>query len=214
MLDLDLEAELGGGPLTFSASWLTENCSVNWLKTRNSPGSARVRDGELDALERVADVEEAAGLAALAVDGQRVADDGLDAEAVEHRAEHLVVVEAGEEALVPLGLLGLDAVDDALVQVGGAQAPDPAGEVDVVGVVHLGQVVERAGQLGEGERVLAALVLDLDVALFDVDVGRAVLAHRPELDEVGVGDVVAHREQQVEGADHVVRTGSRPRARG
>ena len=116
----------------------------------------RVGDRELDALERVADVEEAAGLAALAVDGQRVADHGLDAEAVEDGAEVLVVVEPGDQPLVGGGLVGLDAVDDALVEVGRAQPPDPAGEVDVVRVVDLREVVERAGQLRERQRVLAA----------------------------------------------------------
>ena len=45
--------------------------------------------------------------------------------------------------------------------------------------------------------------MDLDVALFDVDVGRAVLAHRAELDDVAVGHVLAHGEHQVERADHV-----------
>ncbi len=35
-----------------------------------------------------------------AVDGERVADHGLQAEAVEHGAEDLVVVEAGDQALV------------------------------------------------------------------------------------------------------------------
>ena len=120
------------------------NCSVNWVKSRNSPRRA-----------------------------------GLH------------------------GLVGLDPVHDALVEVGRAQAPDPRGEVDVVGVVDLGEVVDRARQLRIRERVLAALVLDLDEALLDVDVGLAVLAHRPELDEVGVGDVVAHREEQFEVADHV-----------
>ena len=128
-----------------SASSATENCSVNWLKTRNSPGSAGLLGRQLDALQRVADVEEAAGLAALAVDGQRVADHRLHAEAVEHGAEGLVVVEAGDQALVAGGLVGLDPVDDALVEVGRAQAPDPAGEVDVGRVVDLGAVVERAG---------------------------------------------------------------------
>ena len=176
---------------------------MNWLKTRNSPRSAGLLDRQLDAGEGVADVEEAAGLAAGAVDGQRVADHRLQAEAVEHGAEDLVVVEAGDQALVAGGLLGLDPVDDALVEVGGAQAPGAAGEVDVGRVVDLGAVVERAGQLRERQGVLAPLVLDLDVALLDVDVGLAVLPHRPQLDQVAVGDVVADREEQVEGADHV-----------
>ena len=176
---------------------------MNWLKTRNSPALGRVGDRQLDAGEGVADVEEAAGLVAGAVDGQRVADHRLQAEAVEHGAEDLVVVEAGDQALVAGGLLGLDPVDDALVEVGRAQAPDAAGEVDVGRVVDLRAVVERGRQLRERQRVLAPLVLDLDVALLDVDVGLAVLAHRPELDQVAVGDVVADREEQVEVADHV-----------
>src|SRR3954468_812465 len=162
-----------------------------------------VVDRQLDAVESVADVEEAAGLAAGAVDGERVADHRLHAEAVEDGAEELVVVETGREALVACGLLGLDAVDDALVEGGRAGGPGAAGEVDVGRVVDLRAVVERARQLREGQRVLAALVLDLDVALLDVDAGLAVLAHRPELDQVRVGDVVAHREEQVEVADHV-----------
>ena len=39
-LDPDVETVLLAGPLTISASSITENCSVNWLKTRNSPRSA------------------------------------------------------------------------------------------------------------------------------------------------------------------------------
>ena len=176
---------------------------MNWLKTRNSPRSAGFVDRQLDAGERVADVEEAAGLGAGAVDGERVADHRLQAEAVEDGAEDLVVVEAGDQALVAGGLVGLDPVDDALVEVGRAQAPGAAGEVDVGRVVDLRAVVERGRQLRERQRVAAPLVLDLDVALLDVDLGLAVLAHRPELDQVAVGHVVADREEQVEVADHV-----------
>src|SRR5438067_4268507 len=158
---------------------------------------------DLHALERVADVEEAARLAALPVDSDRVADHRLYAEAVQSGAEDLVVVEARGEPRVELGLVRLDAVDDALVEVRGAQAPDAAGEVEVVRVVHLRQVVERTRQLRVRKYIGATLVMDLDVALFDVDVGRAVLAHRAELDDVAVGHVLADREHQVEGADHV-----------
>lgn len=41
--------------------------------------------------------------------------------------------------------------------------------------MDLGEVVERGTLLGVGERVGAAVVVDRDVALLDVDVGRAVL---------------------------------------
>ncbi len=73
--------------------------------------------------------------------------------------------------------------------------------------MHLGQVIERAGLLGEGKHVAAAIVLDLDVAFFDVDVGRAVFAHGTQLDQVAVGLDLAQGEEQVERADDVVDLG-------
>ena len=117
-------------------------------------GVGRVGGGQRDALDRVADVEVAACLAALAVDRQRIADDGLDAEPVEGGPEDLVVVEAGRKPGVERRLVGLEAVDDALVEVGRPEAPDPRREVDVVRVVDLGEVVHRTGRLGVEERVL------------------------------------------------------------
>ncbi len=117
---------LAGLPCTRSASSRTLNCSVNWLKTRSSPGSAGVSRREGDAGDGVADVEVAARLAALPVDGQRVADRGLDAEPVERGPEDLVVVEARGETRVERRFVGLDAVHHALVEVGRAEAPDPA----------------------------------------------------------------------------------------
>ena len=45
----------------------------------------------------------------------------LDDQAVEHRAEHRVVVETRREPVVERGVRGLLAVDDALVEVGRAQ---------------------------------------------------------------------------------------------
>lgn len=64
--------------------------------------------------DRVPDVEVAPGLAALAVDGQRVADGGLHHEAVQRGAEDAVVVEAVHEQGVGGRLLGRDAVHDTL----------------------------------------------------------------------------------------------------
>ncbi len=63
------------------------------------------------------------------------------------------------------------------VKVRGTQAPDAAREMDVVRVVHLGEVVDRTGRLRVEEGVTATIVVDRQVALFDIDVGRAVLAH-------------------------------------
>src|ERR1700686_1091946 len=85
--------------------------------------SRRVFDAESNALQRVPDVEEAAGLAALSVHGQRPADCRLHAEAIEHGAPHDVVVEAGGQPRAAGRLLGRATVDDSLVEVGGPQIP-------------------------------------------------------------------------------------------
>jgi hypothetical protein len=62
----------------------------------------------------------------------------------------------------------------------------------------------RAHLLGVGERVGAAVVVDGDETLLDVDVGRAILAHRPELDQVAVRHELLDRKHHVDVADHVV----------
>ena len=80
------------------------NCSVNWLKTRNSPAAGGLRQASSTQAHGVADVEEAARLAALAVHAERLADGRLRAEAVEHRPPDAVVVEAGGEVAVQRGL--------------------------------------------------------------------------------------------------------------
>ena len=169
---------------TSSAIWRTDQDSVNWLKTRNSPSSA----GLSSASSTQASVSRMSimpsGLAALAVDGEGVPDDGLDAETVEDRPEHAVVVEPGCEVRVKRGLLGHLAVHDALVEVRRTDSPDATGELDVVAVVDLGQVVEGPRPLRVRQDVGPALVGDLDESLFDVDVGSPVLAHRAELHEM------------------------------
>ena len=73
-----------------------------------------------------------------------------------------------------------------------------------MGVVDLRKVIQGSGHLGERQDVATSVVLDLDEALLDVDVGRPVLAHRAELDEVACGHVLAQGEQQVERPDEVV----------
>src|SRR5262249_20935201 len=65
-----------------------------------------VLDRQLDASHGVPDVEEAARLSAAAVDRQRVPDGRLDAEAVQRRAEHLVVVEPVDESRMAADLVG------------------------------------------------------------------------------------------------------------
>lgn len=60
---------------------------------------------------------------------------------------------------------------------------------------HLGQVIEGAGLLGVGQGVGAAVVGDGDVALLNVNVGGAILAHGAQLDQVAVWlEVLGRRE--------------------
>src|SRR5207244_7752221 len=71
----------------------------------------------------------------------------------------------------------------------------------------LAQVVEGPRPLRVQDTVGAALVRQLQPALFDVDVRRAVLTHGSELDEVDVGVGLLDRVEDVQGADHVVVLG-------
>ncbi len=89
-------------------------------------------------------MDERAGLAAGAVHGQRIADRRLHQEAVEHRAVVAVVVEAVDQPLVEPRLLGLRAPDDALVQVGDADAVVLVEEREHQLVERLRQVVDAA----------------------------------------------------------------------
>ena len=61
--------------------------------------------------------------------------------------------------------------------------------------------------MGYGQRVGAAVVRNLDKALFDIDIGRSVLAHRAELDQVALRHVLANGVNGVERADEIVDLG-------
>jgi hypothetical protein len=168
----------------------------------------RVGGSQLDALQRVVEIEVAAGLAAAAIDGQRDTGHGLDEEAIDDRAEDVVVVKVGQQAPVGAGLGGAEAIDRALHQVGDPKPVQPDVEPEQIGIEDFRRVVERAGRAREQEAVLPALVRDLDPALLDVDVGRAVLAHGAELDDVAVGRVLEAGPDRVEGGFQVVAQGA------
>src|ERR1700693_977577 len=89
----------------------------------------RVLQGESHAGHRIADIEEAARLPPLPVDGQRQSERALDAKAVEHRAPDRVVVEPSGEPWVERHFVRVISVDHSLVQIGGTKTPYPAGEL-------------------------------------------------------------------------------------
>ena len=57
------------------------------------------------------------------------------------------------------------------------------------------QMVKTAGLLWERQGVLAPVVFDRDIALFNVDIWRSVFAHGAELDQMGIRAVSLHSEQ-------------------
>src|SRR5580658_5365108 len=136
-----------------------------------------------------------------------MSDDGFNAEAIEDGAENFVVIKTIDERFIESDFVGDGAVHHALIQIGGAQTPDFAGEHDVVAVVHFGEVVEGAGLLGKWKEVLAAVMFDRDVAFFDVNVRRAVFAHGAKFHEVAIGLQFAQGEKKIQGADYIVDLG-------
>ena len=131
-------------------------------------------------------------------------DGGLHAVTVEDGSPHVVVVEARGEVRMQFGLFGVNSVNNSLVQVCCAKSPDTTNELDVVTVVHLGQVIEGAGLLRKLHDVFAPVVIDLDVALFDIDVRGPVLAHRSQLDKMRFRSEVSHRVDDVQRSDNIV----------
>src|SRR5258708_7590366 len=166
--------------------------------------SGRIVARDLDAPDRVANVEESARLTALAIDRERLADGGLHAEPIEDRAEHIVIIEAIDECFIERRFSGRCSVNYALIEIRGANSPDLAREHYVVAVVHLREVVKRSWLLREGNYILATVVLDGDVALLDVDVRRAVFAHGPQFDEVAVPQEFTDGEKYIQCTDDIV----------
>src|SRR5260370_4354187 len=141
---------------------------------------------DLDAPDRVPNIQEAARLTALAIDRERLADGGLHAEPIEDRAEHIVIIEAIDECFIERRFRGRRSVNYALIEIRGANSPDLAREHYVVAVVHLRAVVKRSWLLREGNYILATVVLDVDLALFDVCGRRSGFAHGPQFDEAAL----------------------------
>src|SRR5271155_1657626 len=205
--DLDGQVNLFGGGLNDTGDIHDGKTFGELIVNAAFVARGGILAGNFDAAHGVANIEEAAALAALAVYGKRMPDDGFNAEAIEDGAENFVVIKTVDERFVERDFVGDGAVHHALIQIGGAQAPDFAGEHDVVAIVHFGEVVERAGLFGKGKNVLAAVVLDGDVAFFDVNVRSAVLAHGAEFDEVAIGLQFAQSKKQIQRADYVVDLG-------
>ncbi|CAB4866884.1 unannotated protein [freshwater metagenome] len=107
-----------------------------------------VVQGNLDATNRIADVNEGPGLTTSTVHGQRVTNGGLHQEPVQHGAVVTVVVKAVNESLVEGGLRSLGSPHDSLVQVGDTNLVVGRIESEHQLVHRLGQVIHRTGVSG------------------------------------------------------------------
>jgi len=111
--------------------------------------SGRVQTGKLNTSHSVANVEETARLAALAVYSERVAGSRFDAESIERSAEDFVVIEAINKGFVELrffrdGCHRLRLDSDRLRVISKAFAR----EENIVAVMHLREMIKGAGCFG------------------------------------------------------------------
>ena len=102
-----------------------------------------IEDGKFDAAQGVANIQEGPSLTAGAVKREWNARHGLDAKAVQGSAKDCIIVKTGCQARVQFSFVRGHPVDNALVEVRGAQLPRAAREHDVVTVMDFAQMIER-----------------------------------------------------------------------
>ena len=129
VMDLRLQSQLRAGRLHHLRQLQHRELLGELVEDAELARIGRIHAGDFDAANGVANVEEAARLSALAVDGDRMSGRRFNAEAIQRGAEDLVVVEAVDQRFIQRGVVGRRAVDDALIQVGGAQSPSLAAEM-------------------------------------------------------------------------------------
>src|ERR1035438_2235720 len=75
-------------------------------------------DGDLNAPQRVANVQKASGLPALAIDGKRASQRRLHTIAIQHRTPNAVVVKTRGQSVIKQRFVCLQTVHNPLIQVG------------------------------------------------------------------------------------------------
>ena len=100
VVDRDFETEVGRGALNEAGELEDRELLGELVVDPALARIGRVQAGQLDAADGIADVDVAARLAALPVHRQRMLHGRFDAEPVQDRAEHLVVVEPVDQRLV------------------------------------------------------------------------------------------------------------------
>src|ERR1700733_10638086 len=97
----------------------------------------RIQTSKFDAAHSVADIQEAARLAAFAINSEWMAKCCLGTEAIENSAEDFVIVKTVDQCFIQCNFVRHVSIHNTLIQIGSARAPDSTGEHHVVAVVHL-----------------------------------------------------------------------------
>jgi len=146
-----------------------------------------VLDGELDAAHRVLEEDERVSGLPIAVDRDLAIRQRECAEAVDRGTELRVVIETRDEPRIDIRLRGRDPIHGSLAEDRQLQPPHACRKQGVVRVVPLAEVVERLRTLRKRQAITPAFVDQVDLSLRDLDRRPPVLAHRPQLDQVGAG---------------------------
>ena len=203
-LDLHIEAEFGAGLRDEFRELIDAPHLGNLVEDTHASLLRRIIDGELNAAHGVTDVEVAPRLSSFPVDGERVSDGGLHAEAVQCRAKDAIVVESVDEHGVHGCFVRGDTVHDTLVEVCARELPRLGREVDIMRVMHFGEVVEGAALFRVRQRVCASVVFDGDVSFFDIDIRRSIFSHGSQLDKMAVRREFLHGEEHVDGSRDII----------
>lgn len=143
-------------------------------------------------------------LTAFAVDGKRMINRSLNTKPIQCCSKHTIIIKPIAELLMHGSFIRYHSINNALVKVRGPNPPRLACEGDVVGVMHLAQMVEGASLLGIGQSIGPSIVSDCDEPLLNVYVWSAVLPHGSELHEMAILTELFDGEEHVERAYHIV----------
>ncbi len=159
-------------------------------------------------------MDKGARLATGAVDGQRIADGGLNEEPVQHRAVVAVIIEAVDELWMAARLFSMRAPHDALMQISDPKAVILGIELEEQLIQALGHVVDRAGigwieNLLGGSFAIHRLDADRQITFRDGGADRriAIDAHGAEVDQMRIELQLDQSIQEImRGADIVVNS--------
>ena len=111
------------------------------------------------------------------------------------------------QTLIQPRFVCFDPIDDALVEICGCEFPRFASETNIVAVMNLGKMVEGARLTRERKNVSSTLVLNLNKALFDINIGSSILAHGSQLHQPARRDDLPNRPEKIKSAADVIDLG-------